>query len=265
MTRVVRLGVALCALALSGSAETASERGKRVVDAALKALGGEAFLKMEDRVESGRAYSFYRQELTGLSIAKIYTRYLTPVPGRIAVRERQAFGKGETSAALLTENGAWELTFRGARPLADQRYDDYKDSTIRNVFYILRQRLGEPGIDLYSRGADVFQNTPVEIVDITDSDVRTVTVYFSQSSKLPVRQVFRRRNREYKDFDEEVTLFSKYRDIGDGVMWPFDLRRERNGEKIFEMYADSVEINKDLKDSLFTLPSELRLLTKEKP
>jgi hypothetical protein len=261
----VRLGTTLCALALAAPAETASERGKRVVEAALKALGGEAFLKMDDRVESGRAYSFYRQELTGLSIAKIYTRYLAPVPGQIAVRERQAFGKGETSVVLLTEKGAWELTFRGARPLADQRYEDYNDSTLRNVFYILRQRLHEPGIDLYSRGSDVFQNTPVEIVDITDSDVRTVTVYFSQSTKLPVRQVFRRRNREYKDFDEEVTLFSKYRDIGSGVMWPFDMRRERNGEKIYEMYADSVEVNKDLKDNLFNLPSDLRLLPKEKP
>ena len=265
MTRAARLGGLICALALSVSAESAGERGKRVVDAALKALGGEAFLKMDDRVESGRAYSFYRQELTGLSIAKIYTRYLAPVPGHIAVRERQAFGKGETSAVLLTENGAWELTFRGARPLADQRYEDYQDSTLRNVFYILRQRLNEPGIDLYSRGSDVFQNTPVEIVDITDSAVRTVTVYFSQTTKLPVRQVFRRRNREYKDFDEEVTLFSKYRDIGGGVMWPFDMRRERNGEKIYEMYADSVEVNKELKDNFFALPSELRLLPKEKP
>ena len=123
----------------SGSAaENAAERGKRVVEEALQALGGDAYLHMEDRVETGRAYSFYRQELSGLSMAKIYTRYLTPaeppVPGKILVREREAFGKDEDSApCCFTENGAWEITFRGARPLEDQRYDNWKDSTLRNI------------------------------------------------------------------------------------------------------------------------------------
>src|SRR5437016_13292883 len=130
MTRWFRLGLALAALVAAGRAETAIERGKRVVDDALKALGGDAFLKMEDRVESGRAYSFFREQLSGLSIARIYTRYLTPVPGQIAVRERQAFGKDEYSAVLFSESGGWELTFRGARPVADQRYETYKDSTL---------------------------------------------------------------------------------------------------------------------------------------
>src|SRR5580704_13132637 len=56
-------------------AETPEQRGKRVVDECLDALGGDRFLNMQTRVESGRAYSFYRDSLTGLSIARIYTRY----------------------------------------------------------------------------------------------------------------------------------------------------------------------------------------------
>lgn len=264
MIRWFRLAVPLCALVAASAAETAQQRGKRVVDAAVQAMGGDAFLNMQDRVEAGRAFSFYRQAVTGLSVAKIYTRYLAPVPGQLAQRERQAFGKDEYSSVLFTENGAWEITFRGARPLEDQRYDNYKDSTLRNIFYILRQRLKEPGMDFYSQGADIYQNTPVEIVDITDADNRTVTVYFSQSTKLPIRQVFKRRNPEYKDFDEEVMVFSKYRDVGRGVQWPFDIRRDRNGDKVYEIYSDSVEINKDLKDDRFSLPGNLKILPKTK-
>jgi len=52
--------LACCALA-SAAAETAAERGKRVVGEALQALGGDAFLHMQDRVESGRGYGFYRE------------------------------------------------------------------------------------------------------------------------------------------------------------------------------------------------------------
>jgi hypothetical protein len=261
--RAARL-LALLAVSWVASAETPAERGKRVVNEALQAIGGNAYLHMEDRLESGRAYSFYRSELSGLSIARIYTRYLTPAPGLLSVRERQAFGKDEYSAVLFNENGAWELTFRGARPLQDERYANYKDSTLRNIFYILRERLDEPGLTLYSQGADIYLNQPVEIVDITDADNRTVTVYFSQSTKLPVRQLFKRRNPEFKDFDTEETSFSKYRDVGGGVKWPFDVRRERNGEKNYEMFSDSVELNKNLKDDLFTLPVNLKLLPKAK-
>jgi len=254
--------------AAAGQAETAHERGKKAIQEVLQALGGDAFLKMEDRVESGRAYSFFREQLAGLSVAKFYTRYLTrpepPTAGGIYVRERQSFGKDETSAVLFTEDAAWEITFRGARPIEDLRYANYKDSTRRNIFYILRQRLNEPGLEFYSKGRDFWQNRPVEIVDITDSENVTVTVYIDSLSKLPVRQVFRRRNPQFQDFDTEETFFAKYRDVGGGAKWPFDVRRDRNREKIFEMFADSVEINKNLTDDKFTLPANLKLLPKAK-
>lgn len=262
--------VFLVAFSVTGFAETAQERGKRVVNEALQALGGDAFLRMEDRVETGRAYSFFRERLAGLSVARFYTRYLTPpaataASGKIYVRERQSFGKNqESSAVLFSEEGAWEITFRGARPIDDQRYANYKDSTQRNIFYILRQRLREPGLELYSKGPDFWQYRPVEIVDVTDATNVTVTVYFDQLSKLPVRQVFRRRNPQYKDFDTEEAVFAKYRDVGGGVKWPFDVRRDRNGEKIFEMFADSVKINQNLTDDRFTLPANLKILPKAK-
>src|SRR3954453_18045172 len=97
------------------AAETAQDRGKRVVYEALQALGGDAFLHMEDRVEAGRAYSFDGGKSSGLAVAKIYPRYLThpdaPKPGEIYLREREGFGKDEFQTFLFREDGAWEVTF----------------------------------------------------------------------------------------------------------------------------------------------------------
>src|SRR5260370_24358880 len=111
-------------------AETAHDRGKRVINEALQAVGGKASLAMEDRVESGRAYSFFRQQLEGLAIAKIYTRYLTPVPKKPSVRERQNFGRDESSGVLFNQDGAWEITFRGARLLEPKRIENWRDGPL---------------------------------------------------------------------------------------------------------------------------------------
>ena len=154
-------------------------------------------------------------------------------------------------------------------PLREQqrRITDDEDGVVGEVVEVVEvtgfgARLGEPGLEFYFQGTDFWENRPVEKVDITDADNLTVTVFFDQFSKLPVRQVFRRRNPQYKDFDTEVSVFAKYRDVGGGVKWPFDVRRDRNGEKVFEMYADSVQINRNLTDELFTLPATLKILPK---
>jgi hypothetical protein len=256
------------------AAETAAERGKRVVDEALKALGGDAFLKMEDRVEFGRAYSFSNSEVSDLSVAKIYTRYISArsaEPGKLRVSEREAFFRStataardeEQSAVLMTPDGGWILTYRGALPFADERFKNYVDATRHNIFYILRCRMNEPW-DYYSRGADIIDNRPVEIVEMTDAAGETITVYFGGDDKLPMRQMYRRRNPTFKDFDTEVTNFDKYHDAGGGVMWPFDIRRERNGERTYQIMSDTVQVNQNLPDNLFTIPGSMKILPKPK-
>jgi len=263
--KVTALIILTAAFALA--AETAEQRGKRVVNEAVAALGGEAFLNMQDRVESGRAFSFDNSRLSGLMVAAIYTRYLSshgPVPiGQLEVEEKEAFGKDENSGFVLftAKPEGWDVTFRGARVIDDERLENYRDNTLHNIFYMLRKRMGEPGFSYYSKGSDLFENRPVNIVDITGGDDVTVTVYFDEFTKLPVRQVHKRRNKEYRDFDTLVSAFARYHELRGGIQWPMDIRRERNGDKIYEMFSDSVEINKGLRDELFHLPGKVKILT----
>jgi hypothetical protein len=248
------------------SAETQLERGKRVVNEALTALGGDKFRSVRTRVETGRVYSFYRERLTGLSIAKIYTRYNDPDPSKpdaLRVREREAFGKKEDSTVLFLEDAGYQLSYRGAKPVPADTLARYKATTRNNFLYILRERLDEPGLTMESRGSDILSNVPVEIVDITDAQNNVVSVAFHHLTKLPIRQVYYRRDPESKERIEEVTLFTKFRDVGGGVQWPFNILRERNGEKIYEIFSESVAINVDLEDSLFNLPASVKVL-KEK-
>lgn len=262
MTRRTALGCFASAAVLTGQSK--QDRGRSLLQDTIQALGGDRFLAVQDRIESGRAYSFYRERLTGLARATIYTRYLTPSdkpePGKIYQRERQAFGKDEDYAILFDEEKGYSITFRGATPLPEATLTRYRDTTRRNFFYFLRQRRNEPGLLLEHQGSQVFQNQPVEVLDIADDENVTLTVMVHQTTRLPVRQVFYRRDPATKERREEVTFFSKYRDVGGGVQWPWAMTRFRDNEKIFELFSDSVTINKGLSDQLFTLPANMKVL-----
>src|SRR5690349_9036674 len=168
----VSLPAALAARRLHS--ETLEERGRKLRDKLVEALGGSTYLNMRDRTEEGRAYSFFREELSGLSIVHLYTQYRSQAgPGDFpAVPERQAFGKNQDDAILFAENAGYEVTYRGARPMADDRLQRYIESTNRNIFYIVRERLREEGMIFESPGGDVIENQPVEVLDITDSKNR---------------------------------------------------------------------------------------------
>lgn len=239
-------------------------RGKEIVDKAITALGGKAFLEMRDRTERGRAYSFYHEQLSGLSRAVIYTRYLTrpepPQYGFIGLRERQAYGKKEDVYIVFNEDGGHEITYRGVRPLAETTRTRWRESLLHNVLYILRMRLGEPGLIFEFRGTQIYENFPVSVVDIIDQENVVTKVYFSQSSNLPVRQEWINRDPRTRGQISEVTVFSKYRDIGEGVQWPMVIRRERDGEKVFEMFTDEISVNNGLTDDMFSIPTGLPML-----
>jgi hypothetical protein len=164
---------------------------------------------------------------------------------------------------LFLDGQAYEVTFRGARPLPDEQLERYYLSTWHNFFYILRQRLKEPNLVFEHTGQDVVENQSVDILDIFDQNNEKVTVWISSTTRLPVKQRWYRRDEKAGDRFEEVTRFTKYRNAGSGVMWPMDLQRERDTEKLAEIYDEEVKINPPLKSDLFTLPSGLKILRKE--
>lgn len=242
-------------------AETARERAMRVIDKTIFALGGDAFRQMRTRSETGRAYSFYREQLSGLSIASMYTKYL-PATENFGLAQRQVFGKKQDDTVILTGKVGWEITFRGAQALPPERIAQFRETTMHDVFYILRQRMNEPGMEFESRGSDVVENQPVETIDIYDAESRKVTLWISSSSWLPAKQSFLRPDPVRKERLEEVTRFSKYRDVGNGVMWPFATERSRDGEKIFQMYSEQVTVGTPLDDALFRLPPGVTMMKK---
>ncbi len=252
--------LSLAAGALRGDSAMQS-RGREIADKAIEALGGSAFRNLRTRTETGRAYSFYRERLSGLSNARFYTTYL-PLGGEKAgvdQVQRQIYGKKQDDSVLYTTTDAYELTFRGARPLPADRAEQYRETTLHDVFYILHQRIREPGMEFAARGIEVVENQPVETVDIYDSENRNVTVWFNANTFLPVKQRFYHWDPTINERREDVTRFTKFRPVS-GLTWPHATERERDTEKFFQLYADKIAINEALSDRFFELPNGITIL-----
>jgi hypothetical protein len=237
--------------------------GKQIVEDAIAALGGERFLQMQNRVESGRAYSFYNEELSGLDVATIYTEYVNALPKNgVAVRERQVFGKKQDYSVLFLQDQGWDVTFRGARPVPDTNLQRYLNSTRNNVLYILRVRFKEAGMEFDYAGRDVMMNVEVVMVNISDAQGQVIHVVFDKLTKLPLKQTFSYIDPETKTRMDEATEYANYRDVGEGVKLPFSIRRERNGLKLYEIYANRIAINQALPAKIFDLPPGVKILNK---
>ena len=241
-------------------AESRAERGQKTLDLVINALGGPNFLNMQNRVEMGRVVTVYRNQLTGLSHAKIYTEYLrAPAPGKLGVHERQFFGAKQESSVLFLDGKGWDISFRGARPLDAETLERYYLSTRHNFFYILRQRLKEPGLTIELTGHEAVENQSTDVLDIYDANNENVTVWVNSYTHLPVRQRWYRREKDTGYKYEEITHFTKYRQ-SNGITWPMDLQRERDGERIAEVYDDEVKFDQPLKEDIFVLPPNVKLL-----
>ena len=248
--------------ASSLAAQPTPNKGRQIIDQAIAALGGDRFLHMRNHIASGRIYSFFHDEMSGLDLAKVYVAYLDQAPGNgVAVTEREVLGKKQDYSYLFLEDQGWDVTYRGARPIPDETWDRYVRTTRNDILYFLRERLKEPGLTFDFVGSDVYVSTHVEIVDITDAQDQTIRVYFDHNTMLPIHETYTWLDPLTKEHNDEVIDFDKYRDAG-GVKWPFSVERQRNGYKTYQIFASNVEVDQPLPPNIFELPPGAKRLKK---
>ncbi len=243
--------------------QTRQEKGRQLLEDCLQALGGSRFLQVRNLVHNGRAYSFHRRNVRGLAKMTIYEHY-GPVkedagPEWLPVRRREVYTEKGDYFTLFRDGEGWEVTFRGARPLPSERLARYRDSTRRDVFYFLRYRLNEPDMYFYYRGVEIIDNVPTDVVEVTDSNADGITLFLGRSDRLPVQQIHTWRDPQSGVPFEEKSVFSKYRAVR-GVKVPWNIRSERDGEKRFELFGRSVEVDPRLDPGVYSLSKKVPIL-----
>ena len=81
-----------------------------------------------------------------------------------------------------------------------------------------------------------------------DSDNRTFRIAFPAAPTCPCAKTVDTRNANTRMRNEEIEYYSNYHPI-DGIQTPFQITRERNSIKIYQVFFDKYEYNTSVADS----------------
>ena len=156
-------------LACAGSAigarnlvgETRQEKGRRLVEEAFEAIGGQRFLNIRTQVRAGRAYSFYNRQVQGQTRITIYDRFEPMQPNAagdwLPVSRREVYTEKGDYYALFLNGKGYEITYRGAAPQPEDYMQRYRLASRRDIFFFLRYRREEPGLYYYHKGTEIVR------------------------------------------------------------------------------------------------------------
>lgn len=227
--------------------EQSAAKARQILDQAVEAMGGNAYLNVHDVTCIGRIGQFdHAGDVTGFGKFIDYTQP--------PFKERQENLPKRNIIQVYNGNKGWDLDRGGVSDAPKSDVTDFEEETQKDLDYILRKRSHEPGMNLRYGGPDVVDLKQAQWVEMVDSDNRTIRIAFADNTHLPIRKTVETRDPRMQRKTEEIEYYSNYHPI-DGVQTPFQITRERNQIKIFQVFFDKCDYNTSVADALFTKES----------
>lgn len=219
-----------------------SRKAKAIVDQAIQALGGPGYLTIRDRELQGRGYSFHHGRESGGGVFWSFSQF--PDKERIEVTKERDI------AQLYVGNKAYELTYKGARPIEQKDLDEYLRRRRFSLDTVLRTWVNDPGVVFLFEGPAIAAQHPALQVTLINSQNESVTLYFDSDTHLPVKKSFTWRDPVDKQKNLEEEVYENYRSVS-GVMAPFNVTRYFNGDMASQRFMNSITLNQDLDQAMF--------------
>jgi hypothetical protein len=220
-----------------------SSKAKALLNQAVQALGGDAYLRVQDMTQQGRTYSFHAGEATSTGI--LFWRFV-----KFPEKERIELTKQRDVADVFNGVKGYEITFKGTAQLDPKILADYLRRRDHSLEMVLRKWINEPGVAFFYEGAAIAADKPAEQVSIMNSKNDSVTLYIDSTSHLPVKKSYTWRDPSDNLPNKEEEIFDAYRPT-QGIMTPYSLTRFYNGEMSNQRFLNTVTYNSNLNDSMF--------------
>jgi hypothetical protein len=238
-----------------------AHKARAVLDQAIQALGGQAYLTYENKSETGRFYPLYHGRTNSLGIPyNYYIKY--PDKDRLEViHMRNVFllywqvgnvPVKDKSDIVLIHNGTkgYEITYKGTAPQDPTDLAGYLRRHQHSLDAVLRKWINDPTVALFYDGLAIVDGKATDQVTLLNSLNDSVTVNMDQNTHLPMKTSFTWRDPEDKQKNIEDEVYDNYR-LVQGIMTPHSVTRNFNGEMSHQRFINVAKYNLPLPDTLF--------------
>ncbi|MGA7625883.1 MAG: hypothetical protein WCA91_20135 [Candidatus Acidiferrales bacterium] len=227
--------------------EQSAAKAKLILQQAIDALGGPAYLNVHDVTCTGRLSQFgHSGDLNGF---ETFIDYAQP-----PLKDRTENLPKRNIINVNDGDKGWTLDRGGVSEATITDIATFQEDIKKDIDNILRHRIHESGMIFRYGGLDVVDYQEADWVELVDSENRTFRVAIARNTHLPIRKVVDTRNANTRMRTEEVEYYSNYHPI-DGVETPFQITRERNGIKVYQVFFEKCQYNTGVSDALFTKES----------
>jgi hypothetical protein len=244
---------ALPSVRIGEAGKNEAGRGRRLLDAMVVALGGEAWLDRQTWIFEGRTATFYKgQPDEGAPQFEEYYR-VHPLGERVVMISHfgaiVATDHRDVAEVWTSENG-YEITYKGTRPLPAAEVAEYQRWRRHSLEVVVEEWLKQPGVVVTDEGSKMVERHLADEVSVLSATNDAVTVELDQSTHLPLSVSFQSRDPLYKDWNTEVEEFADYHSI-QGIMTPYSIMTTHNGDRTRERFLTRAVYNVKLAAELF--------------
>ena len=220
-----------------------AHQARELLDQAIKALGGDAYLSVHDMQEQGRTYSFFHGRPSSNGV--LFWRFL-----EYPDKERIELTPQRDVAQIYNGDKGYEVTYKGPRAVEKKDMDDYLRHRKFSLETILRSWTNDPSVALFFDGAALAGNLAAQRVTLINSKNESVSVYFDIDTHLPIKKDHSWRDPVDRERNLEEETYNGYRPV-QGIMTPFGFTRYFNGDMQTERFVTSVSYNQSLNPAMF--------------
>jgi hypothetical protein len=228
-------------------------RGRELLNEMVAALGGDVWVNRQDWIFYGRLATFYKgQPHEGAPQFEEYCR-ANPFGERVVLISHYGAliaTNHSDIAQVWTEDGGFEITYKGMKPLPANDVADYQRRRMHSLDVIVKDWLKQPGALVTYEGTNMVERHLAERVSIVSASNDAVTLDLDESTHLPLSISFQWRDPVYKDLNTDAQEFADYHDV-QGIMTPYSITALHNGDMTGERFLTKVAYNAKLPADLF--------------
>jgi hypothetical protein len=239
-----------------------AQKARAVLDQAIAALGGQAYLTYQNKMEQGRYYALYhgRSDSTGLPY-NYYTEY--PDRDRFEMLNEKDVHvipmmidiggvKSKKAVVVRIHNGdkGYETTFRGTAAEEPEELAKYLRRRPHSLEWVFRKWTNDPRVALFYDGLAVIDGKATDQITLLNGKNDSVTLFLDQNSHLPLKSSYSWRDVSDKQRNTEEEVYDNYKPV-QGIMTPHSVARYYNGDMTQQRFIQDAKYNLNLPASEF--------------